>query len=158
MKELIGPEVDLKEMNKHAALLYIVGDLLRSQAQPGKVIAANDYGLVFDLRVNLAKASCENLIVKPLRDSLIDYDVSVDYDSRKMMVSLKEFEEGDQVDGALGEIYASHNQLLEEMNNIRAVNAEQSKLLKLLTDNSAKSNAKAPKAKKSSSTTGEEAA
>ena len=89
MKEIIGKGLNLDDCNPHAGMMIVVYDLLRDQSQPRFVTRATKAGLVFDLRVNLNKTQCENLIVKPLRDNLVDYNIDADYDKRELSVMRK---------------------------------------------------------------------
>jgi|13_taG_2_1085334.scaffolds.fasta_scaffold05783_2 hypothetical protein len=82
----IGEDIDLNILNKHAALLVILFDLLNKQAQPKRIIEATPTSLTMDLKVNLQKTAVERLIVQPLNSALKGWDVRADYDNKVLVL------------------------------------------------------------------------
>lgn len=82
----ICDDVDLDKLNKHAALLVIVYDLFTKTAQNKYILSADDKGFTMALRMNLPKAQIEGLVVKPLRESLSQCNITVDYEEMSLRV------------------------------------------------------------------------
>lgn len=88
--QTICEDIDLDKLNKHAALMVIVYDLFTKTAQNKYLMSADDKGFTMALRMNLPKQQIENLVVKPLRSSLQQCDVTVDYDEMTLRISRRD--------------------------------------------------------------------